>query len=155
MEVLKEFYVSTRNSSTEEQGPVPITARQLEATIRLAEACAKIRLKEEVEAEDADAAVKLQLACLKEVGLDPDSGQIDIDKVEGRTPSSDREKMNKVTEEIGNMQEEYGDQAPLQALLDRLKEKYNISEEKAEQLIKNLRQKGVIYEPSHGYLKRS
>ena len=44
--VLKEFYVSTRNSNPEEQGAVPITARQLEAIIRLSEASAKIKLKE-------------------------------------------------------------------------------------------------------------
>ena len=154
MDVLKEFYVSTRNSSSEEQGPVPITARQLEATIRLAEASAKIRLKDEVEAEDAKEAVKLQMACLKEVGVDPETGEIDIDKVEGRTPSSDRDKMQKVIEEISSLQEEYGDQAPLNVLISNLEDNYNISEDKAERIIRTLKQKGVIYEPSHGYLKR-
>ena len=154
MDVLKEFYVSTRNSSSEEQGPVPITARQLEATLRLAEASAKIRLKDEVEAEDAKEAVKLQMACLKEVGVDPETGEIDIDKVEGRTPSSDRDKMQKVIEEISSLQEEYGDQAPLNVLISNLEDNYNISEDKAERIIRTLKQKGVIYEPSHGYLKR-
>jgi hypothetical protein len=72
--VLKEFYVSTRNSSGDEESPVPITARQLEAIIRLAEASAKIRLKDTVDKEDAQKAVRLQLACLKEVGVDPETG---------------------------------------------------------------------------------
>ena len=84
-EVLKEFYVSTRNSNPEEQGAVPITARQLEAIIRLSEASAKIKLKEFVEKEDAEKAVRLQMACLKEVGVDPETGEIDVEILEGGT----------------------------------------------------------------------
>jgi replicative DNA helicase Mcm (EC 3.6.1.-) len=45
MKVLEEFYVSMRSSATDEDSPVPITARQLEAIIRLAEASARVRLK--------------------------------------------------------------------------------------------------------------
>ena len=78
IQVLKEFYVSTRNSNPEEQGPVPITARQLEAIIRLSEASAKIKLKDTVDKEDAERAVKLQMACLKEIGVDPETGKIDV-----------------------------------------------------------------------------
>ncbi|MDD5959228.1 MAG: minichromosome maintenance protein MCM [Methanobrevibacter wolinii] len=153
MEVLKEFYVSTRNSSAEEQGPVPITARQLEATIRLSEACAKIKLKDTVDANDAHEAVKLQLSCLKEVGLDPETGEIDIDKVEGRTPQSDRDKIQKVIEEIRNLQEEYGDQAPENVLISNLTDKYSMDEDKSKRIIKSLSQKGIIFQPSNGYFK--
>ena len=45
MDVLEEFYVSMRNNSIDDDSPVPITARQLEAIIRLSEASAKIKLK--------------------------------------------------------------------------------------------------------------
>ncbi|MCF0226421.1 MAG: minichromosome maintenance protein MCM, partial [Methanobrevibacter sp.] len=103
--VLKEFYVTTRNSNTDEESAVPITARQLEAIIRLAEASAKIKLKETVDKEDAEKAVRLQLACLKEVGVDPETGEIDIDRVEGGTPKSDRDKLKKVTDEIEYLEE--------------------------------------------------
>ena len=91
--VLKEFYVNTRNGNAEEQAPVPITARQLEAIIRLAEASAKIKLKDTVDREDAQRAVELQLACLKEVGVDPETGEFDVEVIEGRTPKSERDKM--------------------------------------------------------------
>lgn len=154
-EVLKEFYVSTRNSSTDEESPVPITARQLEAIIRLAEASAKIRLKKTVDTEDAKKAVKLQLSCLKEVGVDPETGEIDIDKVEGRTPKSDRNKLQKVIEEINNLQAEYNGNAPKNILLTTMKEDYQMSEEKTEEIVKKLKQKGVIYEPSNGFLKKA
>lgn len=153
--ILKEFYVSTRNSSAEEEGPVPITARQLEAIIRLAEASAKIRLKNTVDKEDAEKAVRLQLACLKEVGVDPETGEIDIDKVEGRTPKSDRDKLQKVLEEVGILEEEYAGKAPKDVLISNMAEKYDVSEEKVESIIKNLKHKGIIYEPNSGYLKRA
>ena len=153
--VLKEFYVSTRNSGQDEEGPVPITARQLEAIIRLDEASAKIRLKETVDKEDAEKAVRLQLACLKEVGIDPETGEIDIDKVEGRTPKSDRDKLQRVLEEIELLEEEYGGQAPTNVLASNMADKYDISEEKVENIIRNLKHKGIIYEPTSGYLKRA
>ena len=153
-EVLKEFYVSTRNSNPEEQGPVPITARQLEAIIRLAEACAKIKLKETVDREDAEKAVRLQLSCLKEVGVDPETGEMDADIVSGGTPKSDRDKIQRVTEEIKLLEEEYAGDAPLNMLISNMSDKYNVSEDKTEQIVRNLVQKGVIYEPRTGYFRR-
>ena len=153
-EVLKGFYVNTRNANPEEQGAVPITARQLEAIIRLAEASAKIKLKDKVEKEDADKAVKLQLACLRKVGVDPETGEIDIDIIDGRPAKSDRDKIQRVTEEIALLEEEYAGNAPLNILISNMNEKYGLSEEKVVSIIRNLQQKGVIYEPDNGYYKR-
>ncbi len=154
MEVLREFYVNTRNSNPEEQGAVPITARQLEAIIRLSEASAKIKLKDTVDKEDAEKAVRLQLACLKEVGVDPETGEMDIEVMEGRTPKSDRDKIQRVTEEIAALEEEFAGNAPLNILIDNMGEKFGISEEKVRSIVRNLQQKGVIYEPDTGYFKR-
>ena len=152
-EILKEFYVNTRNSNPDEQGAVPITARQLEAIIRLSEACAKIKLKDTVDSEDANKAVRLTMACLKEVGVDPDTGEIDIDRIGEGTPKSDRDKIQKVTEEIELLQEEYAGNAPLNVLITNMAEKYDVSQEKVEEIVRSLRQKGVIYEPTHGQFR--
>ena len=154
IDVLREFYVNTRNSNTEEQSPVPITARQLEAIIRLAEASAKLKLKDTVDREDAERAVKLQMACLKEVGVDPETGEIDADIVSGGTPKSDRDKIQKVTEEIALLEEEYAGNAPLNVLLSNMSDKYDLSEDKVENILRNLKQKGIIYEPNTGYFRR-
>ncbi len=153
-EVLKEFYVSTRNSNPEEQGPVPITARQLEAIIRLSEASAKIKLKDTVDKEDAEKAVRLQMACLKEIGVDPDTGEMDVDIVSGGTPKSDRDKIQRVTEEIKLLEEEYAGNAPLNVLISNMSDKYGVSEDKTEQIVRNLVQKGIIYQPTTGYFRR-
>ncbi|KZX12377.1 minichromosome maintenance protein MCM [Methanobrevibacter oralis] len=152
--VLKEFYVNTRNGNAEEQAPVPITARQLEAIIRLAEASAKIKLKDTVDREDAQRAVELQLACLKEVGVDPETGEFDVEVIEGRTPKSERDKMQRITEEVAMLEEEFAGTAPLNVLISNMIDKYDISEDKVENIVRNLKQKGILYEPSAGYLKR-
>jgi replicative DNA helicase Mcm len=151
--VLEDFYVSMRSSAIDEESPVPITARQLEAIIRLAEASAKIKLRDQVLAEDAKKAIDLQNKCLKEVGIDPETGKIDIDKVEGRTPKSERDKLQKVLDEIRELQEEYNGQAPVNILTSNLVDQYQMSEEKIAEIIKQLKSKGGVYEPSTGYLK--
>jgi len=154
MTVLQEFYVGMRKSGgDDEDSPVPITARQLEALVRISEAHARIRLSDKVMLEDADRAIKLQQKCLKQVGLDPETGKIDIDKVEGRMPKSDREKIRLVPQIIKQLEDEFGRDTPKEILLNELSDKYNIDEEKVEELLTKLKRQGIIYEPKHGYYK--
>ena len=151
--VLEEFYVSVRTGGVEEGTPVPITPRQLEATIRLAEASAKLQLKNEVEASDAHRAISLQRRCLEKIGMDPDTGKIDIARVEGRTPTSERDKMRVVQEAIKALEEEFVE-VPVNILKDHLAENHEMSEEKTDEILRILRSKGIIYEPHHGVVKR-
>ena len=151
--VLEEFYVSVRTGGMEEGTPVPITPRQLEATIRLAEASAKFQLKNEVEASDAHRAINLQRRCLEKIGMDPDTGKIDIARVEGRTPTSERDKMRVVQEAIKALEEEFVE-VPVNILKDHLAENHEMSEEKTDEILRILRSKGIIYEPHHGVVKR-
>lgn len=153
IEVLKEFYVGMRGSAEDEDSPVPITARQLEALVRLSEANCKIRLGEKVTADDAKRAIKLQQDCMKQVGLDPDTGKVDIDKVEGRTPKSERDKARVLIDVIKELSDEYGGRVPTGIVTDEMSNRHNMSEEKVEELIRKMKQKGLIFEPNPGYLK--
>ncbi|MBP2046483.1 minichromosome maintenance protein MCM [Methanobacterium aggregans] len=152
-EVLQEFYVGMRGGAVEEDSPVPITARQLEALVRLSEASARIRLGAEVTEFDAKRAITIQQKCMKQVGYDPETGKVDIDKVEGRTPKSDRDKIRAVSEVIGELEEDYGGRTPKNILISELADRYNMSEEKADEILRVLKRKGVIYEPQQGYYK--
>ncbi|WP_455646196.1 minichromosome maintenance protein MCM [Methanosphaera sp.] len=151
--VLQDFYVTMRSGAIDEEAPVPITARQLEALVRLSEASARIRLSNEVLKEDAERAIKLQEDCMKQVGYDPDTGKVDIDKVEGRTSKSERDKINIVTDVIKELSEEYEGNAPRNIVYAELADKYNIDENKVDNLINMLKSKGVIYEPSPDHFK--
>ena len=150
--VLEEFYVSVRTGGVEEGTPVPITPRQLEATIRLAEASAKLQLKNEVEASDAHRAISLQRRCLEKIGMDPDTGKIDIARVEGRTPTSERDKMRIVQQAIKALEEEFVD-VPVNILKEHLAENHDMSEEKTDEILKTLKAKGLTYEPRNGLVR--
>lgn len=152
-EVLQNFYVTMRGGAIDEDSPVPITARQLEALVRLSEASAKIRLSPEVKKEDAERAIALQQYCMMQIGYDPDTGSVDIDKVEGRTPKSQRDKINIVTEVINEICEEYEGDAPLNVINAELGDRYNMDENEIEKYLGILKNKGVIFEPKQGYFK--
>ncbi len=46
---IEDFYVDLRLKGQDEDAPVPVTARKLEALVRLAEASARIRLSDTVD----------------------------------------------------------------------------------------------------------
>jgi DNA replicative helicase MCM subunit Mcm2 (Cdc46/Mcm family) len=52
------------------------------------------------------------------------------------------------------LEEEFAGDAPLNVLLSNMSEKYGVSEDKTEQIVRNLKQKGVIFEPNTGYFRR-
>ena len=58
---------------------VPVTARQLEALIRLGEARARTRLSPKVMIDDAERVIDLVNYCLKTVYVDPETGKLDVD----------------------------------------------------------------------------
>ncbi len=156
VEVIQEFYVGMRGGSSEDEdeaSPVPITARQLEALVRLSEASARIRLSPDVTEYDAKRAIKLQQDSLKQVGYDPETGKVDIDKVEGRTPQSERDKFRIVMEIIKELTDDYGGHAPNNMLIKEMEDRYNMNKEKTEEIVRVLKRQGLIFEPSTGYYK--
>ncbi|CAI7745590.1 unnamed protein product [Closterium sp. NIES-54] len=87
--VIKAFYLRLREHSRAMDGP-PITARQLESLVRLAEARARVELREEVTEADAQEAVELMGECLLDK-LSDEAGNIDA----GRGGSSSKSKESK------------------------------------------------------------
>ncbi|MEM3092048.1 MAG: minichromosome maintenance protein MCM, partial [Candidatus Pacearchaeota archaeon] len=86
---IKRFYVELRNmpvSSESAVRPIPISARQLQALIRMSEASAKMRLSETVDSEDARRAIEIMKYYLMQVGWDYESNTFDIDKGTGGMP---------------------------------------------------------------------
>ncbi|RVW39672.1 putative DNA helicase MCM8 [Vitis vinifera] len=62
-EILQKFYLRLRDHSTSADG-TPITARQLESLVRLAEARARLDLREEITAQDALFSSSIKIAAL-------------------------------------------------------------------------------------------
>jgi len=89
-EKLQRYFVSVRSEASEGK-PVPITARQIEALIRLAEASARVRLSETVDERDADLVIQIVDQCLRKVAYDPKTGEFDADRWGGDKPKSTRD----------------------------------------------------------------
>ncbi len=152
---IKTFYVTLRNSGKEEGGvkPIPISARQLEGLIRLAEASARVRLDSTITREDARRAIDLLNYCLMQVGFDQETGQIDIDRISTGITASTRGKIMTVKEIIFHL-EERGQKTIL--IEDILAEaaKRGIEEHKVEEAIEQLKKSGDIFSPKGGYIQR-
>lgn len=88
---LQGYFVSVRSEVKGNDKPVPITARQIEALIRLAEASARVRLSETVDERDAELVIHIVDSCLRKVAYDPKTGFLDSDRWGGDKPKSTRD----------------------------------------------------------------
>ncbi|OMO73500.1 Mini-chromosome maintenance, DNA-dependent ATPase [Corchorus olitorius] len=80
-EILQKFYLQLRDHSTSGDG-TPITARQLESLVRLAEARARVELREEITAQDARDAVEIMKESLYDKYVD-EHGFVDFGRSGG------------------------------------------------------------------------
>jgi len=151
---LREFYLTMRSASETEGSPIAITARQLESLVRLAEARARVALRKEVLAEDAEAAITLMKRSLEQVGIDVSSRKFDIDIIMTGKPKSLRDKLQAVLGTIVEMERETG-MVEKAALLRKLEEDHGIGSSEAERLLRQLMKEGTIYSPRDGYLKKT
>ncbi len=154
---IKEFYVNLRNTgSTGDEAirPIPISARQLEAIVRMAEGSARIRLSSKIEREDVKKAISLLRACLLEVGIDPETGQIDIDRIGGSgISSSERSKIVTVRDIIFKLDEEGKKTIPIEDIMEIARQK-GITEQKVEEAIEKLKKSGDIFQPKPNFVQK-
>ncbi|HIG97421.1 MAG TPA: minichromosome maintenance protein MCM [Candidatus Aenigmarchaeota archaeon] len=149
--MLKNFYVDMRNryGSTEKQA-VSITLRQYEALIRLAEASAKVRLDNTIRKEDAERAIRLMMASLRQLGYDTETQTFDVDMLEGGVTSSKRTKLLRVLKILDDLQKESKEVA-----IDDLKaEAENQGVEDVDDVISRLEKEGMIIYPRPGFIRK-
>jgi replicative DNA helicase Mcm len=151
-ERIREFYVDMRSQGTGEDAPVPITARKLEALVRLAEASARIRLSDTVDLEDAERVIDVVQSSLRDVGMDPETGEFDADIIETEMSKSQRDRVKNLKALIEEIEAEYEEGAPVEEVIDRADE-LGMNESKADHEVEKLKQKGELYEPRQGHLR--
>lgn len=151
-EKLHDFYVDMRSKGVGEDNAIPITARKLEALVRLAEASARIRLSEEITEEDAGLALDIVKQSLQQVGVDPETGEFDADMVETGTSNSQRDRIKNIQELIDEVAEEHENGAPEEAVYARAEDE-GFDMDKLDHELDKLRKQGEVYEPSQGTLR--
>lgn len=144
-DVLRSFYIDVRKQGELEDAPVPITARQLEALVRLSEASARMRLANEVSKDDANRATRLVEYYLRKVA--GEEGRFDIDIIESGIAKSQRERIIIVREIIKRLGEG-GEVVDREDILEEA-EVMGVDRSRAASIIDKLnKEEGFIYTPN-------
>jgi len=149
---IQEFYVDLRAEGADEDAPVPVTARKLEALVRLAEASARVRLSDKATVEDAQRVIEIVRSSMEDIGVDPETGELDADVIESGTSKSQRDRIKNIKHLIDELESEYDEGAPIDVVVERAEE-IGMDESKAEHEIEKLKQKGEVYEPRTDHLR--
>jgi replicative DNA helicase Mcm len=150
---MEEFYVKNRSVAERGEAPVPITPRQLESMIRLAKASARMHFREEVTEEDVTRAIELISKYLHEAGFDASTGRVDVDLILTGRSKSQREKIQRVMDLIGEVENKHGGMAPVEEIVRRAKEE-GIEENFVMRVVEEEKRDGFLYEPKQGYVTR-
>ncbi|MEK6851927.1 MAG: hypothetical protein AABY30_05255, partial [Candidatus Thermoplasmatota archaeon] len=133
-----------------EAGTIPITPRQLEAFVRLAEASARARLSPLVDVADADRAIAIIEYWLRQVAMEAGTGRIDIDIVATGASASQRDQMLMLREIIATVGgTEAGEGAKHEDIVS-LAEQRGIARDRIEAWLRKWTQDGDIYSPVQG-----
>ncbi len=152
---IKKFYIELRNAPVSAEGvikPIPISARQLEAMVRLSEAAAKTRLHKKVRREDAKLAIEIMKYYLMQVGFDQETKTFDIDRIATGVSTSQRGRIILIREALSRLESRMGKLIPIEEVNKELEEKMGKGE--LEEGIQKLKQTGDIFEPRKGYIQR-
>lgn len=150
---LMNFYMQMRKGGESEDAPVPITARQLEALIRLSEARARMRLAEKVEKEDSEEVIRLFRECLVKVAMDMETGKMDIDTLMTGTRKSQRDKILILRDIIEDLDKGNQGGGAQQEDIFRIGQDKGLSESFIREYLAKFKHDGDIYEPRPGFLK--
>ncbi len=155
IEELKEYFIKMRSSAGTGASAraVPISARQLEGLVRLSEGHAKMHLRDKVTKKDAKRAIDLLDFCLRQVAMDEETGQIDIDRIATGMPASQRNKIMTIKEIITDLEGKLGKTVPIDDVIREATAK-GLSESEIEDILQKLKKSGDIFEPRHGFVSR-
>ncbi len=144
MDVLRDYYLNIRKQGEIEGAAVPITPRQLEAFVRLAEASARARLSKVVSTDDADRAVKIVEYWLRKV-TGEEGGRFDIDIIATGTSRSQREQIIILRDVIQELTGDEGS-AALEDIISLAEEK-GIPPTRVESWLNRWKEEGEVYSP--------
>ncbi len=147
--LISDYYIGLRKLGIK-QGATPITPRQIEGLVRLAEASAKSRLSGNIEVKDAELAIALFEFMFKTLAVDS-SGRRDIDMLMTSFPKEKVNKLNSITAIISQI-DESGNGAPIVRVLEEA-EKQGIDRPTATKFINELERSGDVYSPKPGIVK--
>jgi len=149
-DALVGYYLKLRNLASGNK-PVPVTARQLEALVRLAEASARMRLSQRIDTSDTDRVLRIVDTCLRQVAYDAETGSFDIDKLVTGVTKSQRDIIRTVKEAIRNASAD-GGRARVEEVIATVASQ-GFAKDKIEEAIERLKRGGEAMEPRTGIIQ--
>jgi replicative DNA helicase Mcm len=110
-----------------------------------------MRLSDRVSIVDVERTINIVMTSLKQVGMDRETGKLDIDILTVGVGKSQRERIKDLKNIIVDLAREYGSGG---VPLDKIQEKageHGLTKEKVEKEIKKLKEIGEIFEPKVGH----
>lgn len=156
LEEIKTYYIKMRGSGSDSEGAIkaiPISARQLEALVRLTEASAKVRLSPKAEKKDAKVAINLVHHTLSAIGLDPETGKFDIDRITTGVTASQRSTIAVIKEIVTELEAAVGKVIPVEDIV-REAEIKGVGEDKTTETLEKLKRSGDLFSPKNGFISR-
>lgn len=154
IEEIESYYIKMRASASGEGvKSIPISARQLEALVRLSEANARLHLRDKVLQKDAKKAVEIIDYCLRQVAYDEKTGTIDIDRIATEMSAQTRNKVITIKELVHELEGKHGKTIAINELVKAAGEK-GISENEVDDVVQKLKRAGDLFEPRPGFVSR-
>jgi len=103
-------------------------------------------LRDEVTEEDAEAAIRLMTAFLQSVGLDIESGVVDVGVIMTGAGFTTRRLMSVVMDVVKRRSSESGRCVRIQDIVSDVTSRYKVDEEKVRDVVRRLHQQGMLME---------
>ena len=150
-EKILDYYMKMRNVESEEM--ITVTPRQLEGLIRLTTARARLLMKDQAEAEDAERAIFLIQSMLQDAGVDVNTGKVDLGVLQGR-PRSEVSKMQLFMDVLKSLEGDNKVAVEEKLFVKELEKSGKFSEEEARNYIRRMLREASIYESKPGHYNR-
>jgi replicative DNA helicase Mcm len=122
------FYIKIRTldmneniKKIDEQEQVSMTTRQIQSIIRFAYARARLLNKKEVDTSDIDAAIRIITFMLNSIGIDPETGKVDIGMLLGTESKTTMSRDATFFKLLENMAKSFGNKTPYDQFIDELR----------------------------------
>jgi len=145
------YYMKMRNVESEEM--ITVTPRQLEGLIRLATARARLLMKDQVEAEDAERAIFLIESMLRDAGVDVNTGKVDLGVLQGRA-HSEVSKMQLFMDVLKSLEGDNKIAVEERLFIKELVKSGKFTEEEARNYLRRMLREASIYESKPGHYNR-
>ena len=103
--------------------------------------------------KDAIRAIELVHYCLSQIGLDPETGKIDIDRLATGISASQRNEILIIREVINELEKVLGKTIPVEDI-EREAEIRGMERERVNEIIEKLKRSGDVFSPRHGVISK-